>query len=163
MSSPTPPATNAVKQYIQAPRQVEAFRCVRSPFSLKVGWQVTDKTNQLTYWVSDENFEKSYIPLPEGSEIQQVVPMTPQEVPLDHETLSEKTFKDIYPLTFKEILIPEWLRGMGITKPDAGSVYICKHDRQLTICAECAPEADRRFKEWKESQNAHKETGSQEA
>jgi len=43
--------------------------------------------------------------------------------------------------------IPPHLEGLVLTK--AGNAWICVHNRQLSICAQCAPEADKRYKETK--------------
>lgn len=41
--------------------------------------------------------------------------------------------------------IPPWLKDLVKTRTASGA-YVCWHDRQLSICAECAPAADRAFR-----------------
>lgn len=41
--------------------------------------------------------------------------------------------------------IPPWLKDLVKGRTPTGA-FLCWHDRQLSICAECAPVADRAFR-----------------
>ncbi len=44
-----------------------------------------------------------------------------------------------------------WLKGL-VMEVGPGGALICFHHRQLSVCAQCAPKAERRWREWQMEQ-----------
>ena len=89
------------KRFVRSPHVVTARRADPATDYPRIGWWVMDNHLRTTCWVSDEDFQKEYVEVPEGEE--PVVFSIPDKLHLlGDETLTEKategTYKGFLPL-----------------------------------------------------------------
>ena len=84
------------KRFVRSPHVVTARQVDPAIDSHETGWYVNDKTIHIIYWVSDEDFQKEYVEVPEGSEPVIFSAPARDDVPVPHETVTEKATEETY-------------------------------------------------------------------
>ena len=92
------------KEFVRAPHVVTArqHNCSEVDCKIEDYWMIREEIEKeindgpaVWYWVSDEDFQKEYVEVPEGSE--PVIFSAPEKVQsLNHETVTEKAVNGIY-------------------------------------------------------------------